>query len=246
MSRQRAIPIWRYTASDLIGPATSESLARTVIDTRQHWWYNGQEMRKHRHAFLFALTAFLSLALPMAGYAQTCLGLPTEGGDRLAALSFQPDRVVVEGAFNPLGPVGFATGVVHREIPLAGAGETRSVRLAFEEIEAGRFSVCPLAAIEYRRSPVGAEALRMPLGIGAGATFGSLQGLGWGTYATLGFLPSAPASPRADDLLPERPQYRASLVERLGIMTWKGPLFATANLRALSSARPDVGLGIRF
>ncbi|MGH7572805.1 MAG: hypothetical protein ACREMK_13330 [Gemmatimonadota bacterium] len=203
-------------------------------------------MRKHRHAFLFALSALLSMAIPLVGYAQTCLGLPTEGGDRLAALSFRPDRVVVEGAFNPLGPAGFDAGVARSEVPLVGETETRSVRLAFEEIEAGRFSLCPLVAIEHRRSAVGAEALRMPLGIGAGATFGSLQGVGWGPYATLGFLPSAPAPPPTDDLFRERPFYRASLVDRLGIMTWKGPLFATASLRALSAARPDVRIGIRF
>ncbi len=186
------------------------------------------------------------MGIPVAGYAQTCLGLPAEGGDRLAALSFQPDRVAVEGAFNPLGPAGFAAGVARREVPLAGEPETRSVRLAFEEIESGRFSLCPLAAIEYRRSPVGAEALRMPLGIGVGVTFGRLQDAGWGPYATLGFLPSAPAPPRPGDLFHQRPHYQPSLVDRLGVMTWKGPLFATASLRALSAASPDVRFGIRF
>ncbi len=184
--------------------------------------------------------------MPVAGYAQTCLGLPAEEGDRLVALDFRPGRVSLEGAVNPLGPPGFAAGVARREVPLAGETEMRSVRLALDRIESGRFALCPLAAIEYRRSPVGADALRMPLGIGAGATFGDLRDAGWGPYAMLGFLPTAPTSPRTGDLLRERPLYRASLVDRLGIMTWKGPLFATASLRALSAARPDLRLGIRF
>lgn len=203
-------------------------------------------MPEHRRTLPFVLAALLSAALSVEGAAQTCLGLPTEAGDRLLGLSFRPGQVALEGAVNPLGPAGFATGVARREVPLAGESETRSVRLSLEKIEWGRFSLCPMAAIEYRRSPTGAEALRMPLGIGVGATFDLLEDAGWGPYAMLGFLPNAPTPRRPGDLFLERPLYQASLVDRLGLMTWKGPLFATASLRALAAARPDLRLGIRF
>ncbi|HET6341161.1 MAG TPA: hypothetical protein VFG78_03150 [Gemmatimonadota bacterium] len=203
-------------------------------------------MRKHPRTLLFAIAVLLPLVIPLAGYAQTCLGLPAEGGDRLAALDFQPGQVNFGAAVNPLGLAGFAAGVARQELPLGGQTERRSVRFAFEEIESGRFTLCPLVAIEHHRTPVGAEALRMPLGMGVGATLGSLRDAGWGPHAALGFLPTAPIPPRMGEPFRERPLYHASLIDRLGIMTWKGPLFATASLRALSAARPDLRLGIRF